>query len=196
LVARAHRVLETVRETSYQHVTDIDEGAGAYHCDCSGFVTWLLKKELPGHYAAIPYPKPFRHPRAVEFCRYFENAPVEAKAGELWQRVDRVAELRPGDIVAWRKDPLPETGTTGHVVLVDSGARQVGPDVYEVAVIDSTTSPHKDDTRQGEASGVGRGTMYFKVDGEGRAVARSTRAAEGPFVAYAIGMGRAVVREQ
>jgi hypothetical protein len=192
LLARAYRILAGLKSTTYQHVTDIDEGTGEYYCDCSGFVSYLLRKEMRAQYAAVPFPAPFRHPRAVEFHDAFAAAPVEAVEGTRWVRVVRLADARAGDVAAWRKATIPEKGVTGHVVLFDSTPERVGADVYEVVVIDSTSRPHKDDTRTGDTTGVGRGTIYLKVDGEGRAVAFSTRAAAGPFTAYSIAIGRAV----
>jgi hypothetical protein len=192
LLARAYRMLDRLKATSYQHVTDIDEAAGEYHCDCSGLVSYLLRKEMPGHYEAVRFPKPFRHPRAVEFYEAFMAAPAERKEGHRWQRIDRLADAHPGDVVAWRKAQVKETGTTGHIVLLDSTPMRAGERLFEVVVIDSTSKPHKDDTRSGDVTGVGRGTIYLKTDDAGRAVAFATRSADGPFTPYAIAIGRPV----
>jgi hypothetical protein len=190
--ARAHRVLATLRTTTYQHVTDIDEATGEYNCDCSGLVSWLLRKELPAHYKAVSFPAKYKHPRAVEFRDAFAAAPADPKPGDLWQRVDRLPDARPGDIWAWRKDPLPETGVTGHIVLFDSVPKQVADGVYEVVVIDSTSRPHHDDTRKPDQTGVGRGTMYFKTDADGRPVAYAGRSPDGPFSRQPMSIGRPV----
>jgi hypothetical protein len=185
-------MLANLKDTGYQHVTDIDERTGEYYCDCSGLVSYVLRKELRAHYNAIPYPERFKHPRAVEFCKAFEAAPDTPLPGQLWQRVVRMSDLRPGDVAAWRKDPLPAKGNTGHVVLVDSTAKKIAPGIWEVVVIDSTSLLHKDDTRPAGTNGVGRGTMYFKTDDDGRPVARATRSVDGPFIAGPIGIGRPV----
>jgi hypothetical protein len=185
-------MLANLKDTSYQHVTDIDETTGEFHCDCSGLVSYVLRKELRAHYDAIPYPKPLKHPRAVEFCKTFEAAPAIPLPGQLWQRVARVADFRPGDVAAWRIDPPPVKGNTGHVVLIDSTPKQVSTDTWEVVVIDSTSLIHKDDTRPEGTTGVGRGTMYFKTDDEGRPISRATRSADGRFIASPIGVGRPV----
>jgi hypothetical protein len=155
-------------------------------------VSYLLRKEMPAHYAAVPFPAPFRHPRAVEFHDAFAAAPVEPVAGQRWMRVVSLADARAGDVVAWRKATIPEKGVTGHIVLFDSTPVMVGPELYEVVVIDSTSRPHKDDTRNGDDTGVGRGTIYLKADGDGRPVAFATRSAGGPFTPYSIAIGRPV----
>jgi hypothetical protein len=190
LLARAYRMLAGLKSTTYQHVTDIDEQTGEYYCDCSGFVSYLLRKEMPAHYAAVPFPAPFRHPRAVEFHDAFAAAPPEATPGQKWMRIVRLADARPGDVVAWRKATIPDQGVTGHIALFDSTPKPIGPDVYDVVVIDSTSRPHKDDTRNGDETGVGRGTIFLKADAEGRPVAFATRSAEGPFTSYSIAIGR------
>jgi hypothetical protein len=190
LLARAYRMLDNLKSTSYQHVTDIDEPTGEYHCDCSGLVSYLLRKEMPAHYAAVPFPKPWRHPRAVEFYDAFTAAPARPKSGDRWQRIDRLADARPGDVAAWRKATIPETGTTGHVVLFDSTPKPAGENLFEVVVIDSTGRPHKDDTRPADVTGVGRGTIYLKTDPAGRPIAFATRSPDGPFTPYAIAVGR------
>ena len=194
LVARAHRMLDTLTESTYSHVTDIDESTGEYHCDCSGLVSWLLRKELPAHYAVVQFPAKFRHPRAIEFCRHFEAAPTEPKPGDLWQRIPTLAQARPGDVLAWRKDPLPEKGTTGHIVLIDGAARKVSDQIYEVVVIDSTSNAHKDDTRKPGQTGVGRGTIYLKVDAKGHPTEYASRSPDGPFREYPMGIGRPLAK--
>lgn len=196
VTARAYRILEGQKETLYQHTTEIDEAAGKYYCDCSGLIGWILRKELPEHYKAVPHPAKVKRPRAAEFHDAFAAAPAAAEPGKLWRRIGALADARPGDLIAWRKDPLPATGSTGHIVLLDSVPRQVRGDVWEATVIDSTTLPHKDDTRAKGQTGVGRGTMYFKVDEKGHPVARSPRSIDGPFTPYPHAIGRPVIEEK
>jgi hypothetical protein len=190
IVIRAHQILNTMKMTVYQHVTDIDPAAGQYNCDCSGLVSFLLKKELPQHYKAITYPSRLKHPRAIEFAKNFAAAPADPKPTDLWQHIQRVADARPGDLWAWHKDPLPETGSTGHIVLFDSTPRQVAPDVYEITVIDSTTKAHHDDTRKPDETGVGRGTMYLQTDAQGHPIGYASRSAQGPFLHTPMAIGR------
>jgi hypothetical protein len=187
---RAHRILDNLKQSTYQHPTDIDEPAGKFNCDCSGLVTWLLRKELPDHYKAVPFPKPRARPRAREFHDAFAAAPANPGAKQLWQRVDSLADARPGDLIAWRKDPLPETGSTGHIVLVDSTPKPLSENLYELTIIDSTTAPHKDDTRKQGETGVGRGSIFFKTDKDGRPTAYATRSAAGAFLKFPMSIGR------
>jgi hypothetical protein len=193
VVARAHQILSTMKPTLYQHATDNDAAAGQYNCDCSGLVSYMLRKELPEHYKAIAYAARLRHPRAIEFSKSFAAAPAEPKSSDLWQHVERVTDARPGDLWAWHKDPLPATGSTGHIVLFDSTPRQVAAEVYEITVIDSTTKPHRDDTRKADETGVGRGTIYLQVDAQGHPIGYASRSAQGPFMHVPMAIGRPIM---
>jgi hypothetical protein len=190
VAARARHSLETMKASSYQHVSDIDEGAGEYFCDCSGFVGWVLRKETPEAYRAVKFPKTTKRPRAVDYYEAFLAAPADAKEAKGWVRVERVADAHVGDILAWRKVVIPEQGTTGHVVVLDSAPKAVAVDVYEIVVIDSTSRPHHEDTRKGDETGLGRGTVYVKVDEEGKASGFGSRGPDGPFSKVPVAIGR------
>ena len=72
-------------------------------------------------------------------------------------------------MIAWRHE-VPKPGNTGHVVIVDQKP-VVEPDgLVRMGVIDSTTLPSSDITKEKGKSGIGRRTMWFKVDSDGRAV--------------------------
>src|SRR5438552_16994720 len=42
----AMRILESIKSTEYRHKTEIDEKKGAYYCDCSGFVGYVLSRTV------------------------------------------------------------------------------------------------------------------------------------------------------
>jgi hypothetical protein len=192
IVARAHQILATVKTSTYQHPTDIDAAAGRYNCDCSGLIDYLLLQDLPSHYRSIPFPKTVKRPRAVEFYEVFNSAPTTPTPGKLWQHIETITDVRIGDLLAWRKDPLPEKGNTGHIVLFDSVPKPIGENLYEVTVIDSTSLPHHDDTRPKSTTGVGRGTIYIKTDSQGHPIGYASKSREGPFLKYPIAIARPV----
>jgi len=194
LITRARKVLETMKVTTYVHTTDIKEDAGEYHCDCSGLITYLLKKELPAHYKAVVFPVKFKHPRASDFTDWFASLPAQVEAGKLWHKVENLTDAKAGDLLAWRKDPVPPTGNTGHIVLIDGAPKRVAEGIYSVEVIDSTTAGHENDTRKKGETGVGRGTIYVKVDAAGRPVARAARSQEGPWTESPTAIGRTVIK--
>ena len=159
----ARHLLASVKSTSYSHHSAIDEDSGSFVTDCSGLVTWLLRQELPEHLAAVPIRHGRSHPVAVDFQEAF------AAGATGWQRITRVQDVRPGDVLAWRYlNPKPGK-STGHVMVIDSAATSDGENDFSVAVFDSTTAPHDDDTRS-DADGVGRGIIHLRVDADGAPV--------------------------
>ena len=158
------QLLASVKITSYAHRTVIDESTGSYVTDCSGMLTWLLKRELPEHLSAIPNKRGRTHPLAADFQEAF----VANVTG--WQRIMKVQDVHPGDVFAWRyQNPKPGK-STGHVVVIDSDAALVSENIFSVTIIDSTSAPHDDDTRT-DSDGIGRGTIQLRVDGDGAPVA-------------------------
>jgi hypothetical protein len=72
-------------------------------------------------------------------------------------------------------------------------AKKVADDVWSIVVIDSTTRPHLDDTRNDDKiGGIGRGTIFFKTDANSRPLAFASKSAEGPFKAFPIAIGRVI----
>lgn len=180
----ARRALAAVTTTRYAHRTVIDVRTGTFVTDCSGFLTWLLRTELPGHLAAIPLIRGRSHPLASDYQQAF------AAGAAGWQRIDRVPDIRPGDVLAWRHLRPKPGGSTGHVMIVDSPATPVGDDGFAVDVIDATSAPHDADTRVG-TDGLGRGTIQVRVDAAGAAIAvRGNR--RSPYRTHAITVARPV----
>ena len=98
-------------------------------------------------------------------------------------RIDKLADVLPGDIIAMKSPPR-DPGGTGHVMLVDARPAQRETDTapliegtrqWEVEVIDSSKSPHgRSDTRHnedgGKRTGLGRGTFRLYADSSGTLV--------------------------
>ena len=184
----AERILKSIKVTEYKHATNIDEDKGVYYCDCSGFVGYVLKQTVAKDDPQGPLSNGTKRPTAMEFEKTFAAAPVKAEDGASWQKVERLADARPGDVIAWRHE-VPKPGNTGHVVIVGERPTVDDDGLVRVVVIDSTTKPQVDDTRAARTSGIGRGTMWFKVDAEGRATAylRGSKRAEPKSEAISIG---------
>jgi hypothetical protein len=186
----AIRILNGLKKTEYKHKTDIDEEKGVYLCDCSGFVGYVLNQTVAKDDPKGPLGDGKNRPLAMHYSKAFEEAPSKAEGGS-WQRIERVKDARPGDVIAWRH-AVPKPGNTGHVVIVAERPVKEEKGLMRVVVIDSTTKPQVDDTRAAGTSGIGRGTMWIQVDDVGRPVAhvRGSRDAE-PKV-EPISIGRAV----
>jgi hypothetical protein len=180
-----------MKRTEYQHRTEIDEEKRVYLCDCSGFVGYVLNRTVGKDDGKGPIGDGRNRPLAMDYERFFAAAPTKPNGTDRWQRVERLADARPGDVIAWRHEK-PRPGNTGHVVIVAQRPVLEPDGLVRVVFIDSTTRPQADDTRPPGTSGIGRGAMWFKIDDKGRAVAhiRGSRTAEAK--AEAISIGRAL----
>jgi hypothetical protein len=169
LLNEGQRQLAALRDTSYQVRTEVDEAAGSFHYDCTGFLTYSLRRAAPRALAVVPVPQGRKHPRAETFWTVFEG--LSGAPGEPWERIPTVQELAPGDVVAWLKDPESDTRASGHVVLVLAAPRPnpKRPGEWLVRVLDSCENPHADDTRvKGGDGGLGAGTLGLLTDEAGQ----------------------------
>ncbi len=165
----ATRILNSIQFTKYEHRTDIDEKKGVYKCDCSGLVGYVLNRSV-GKDGSGALGDGRDRPLAMHYEKFFAAAPTKPDGKSRWQRIERLADARPGDVIAWRHE-VPKPGNTGHVIIVDQRPTLEKDGLVRLVYIDSTTLQQEDDSRPDGVTGVGRGTMWFEVDDEGRAVA-------------------------
>jgi hypothetical protein len=165
----ANRILSSVKSTKYEHTTDIDEKKGQYYCDCSGFVGYVLNRTVANDDRKGPLHNGDRRPVAAEYERGFEKAPtsVSRRSKDLWVQIVKLEDARPGDVIAWRL-AVPKPNDTGHVVIVDERPVVEGDGIVKVVAIDSTVLPSADITAEKGKTGIGRRTMWFTVDKDGR----------------------------
>lgn len=181
LVAEGVRELRAMKSTRYRHKTNVDEAAGLFEFDCSGFVAYALAVTHPSALAAIPLPamsdgakKSKRRPKAEQFATFFAGLAENATDG-AWTRVARASQLQAGDVIAWLRPSEVDNGNTGHVVIALDAPKKIaatkpvraigGSAEWLVRVVDSTESPHADDARVAdEVTGLGTGTIGIVVD--------------------------------
>lgn len=170
LANEAARELAVMKVTAYEHTTTIDEAAGTFKYDCSGFLGYALSRVLPTHLAAVKSFGAVTRPLAKHYQLFFASiAPKTVKSS--WSRVTRAIDLKPGDVVAWLKPADLVSNNTGHVMIV-RGLPTVNPkraDEVIVPVTDSTASFHgPSDTRAPVAGdGLGNGPIGIVVDAAG-----------------------------
>ena len=191
VLSEAERILAAAQGTAYTHRTRMDEAAGLYETDCSGLVGYILKRVVPEHWAVLVAEAGRRRPRAVEFYEFFKARAAAGAEGRGWRGIERLADARPGDIIAWRRTEVAPGGDTGHVVILASVPAAEAGGVFRVVVIDSTGLRHDADSRPAGTSGVGRGTMWLRVDEGGRPVG-FRRNARVDFRAVPVAIGRPV----
>ncbi len=165
LLAEAHRELAAMVESHYAHHTHVVEAAGAYDFDCSGFVGYALARAAPA--ALQPLVAATRpRPLAKHFAAFF------AAPQAPWTRVERAAELVPGDVIAWLEPPAKHSRNTGHVMIVAHAPVADQPGELVVDVIDSSHSGHgtADARIRDHRNGLGTGALILLVDASGRAI--------------------------
>lgn len=138
---------ENARATDYTSIPRVDEAAGRYDFDCSGFADWVLRRSTPAAANWVGAGLPHR-PLARDFHSRISRID-EALPRHGWRRVRRVSDIRPGDVVAWVKPREVQSANTGHVVfaLLPPEPIERGSNTYWVRVADATRLWHSADTR-------------------------------------------------
>jgi len=186
LLTEAERILGNVKSARYQHVTYVDEADGIYNFDCSGFVDYSLQQVLPESLSVVRFsPNSFDRQRAKDYYHHFANLGSGENPGG-WYRVEKPAELSPGDVIAWLRSPWSDSDGTGHVMIVKSYPTIVKNHTNElgIAIIDSTRSPHADDSRTKGTTGVGTGTISIVTNTDGNAIGFRWRDGKSTFVRF------------
>ncbi|MCA9682404.1 MAG: hypothetical protein KC457_09430 [Myxococcales bacterium] len=169
LLALAKEIEAEATDVTYSHSTSVSRRRGRYHFDCSGMMNWMLERVAPKALETINRERPV----ASSYVRVIESAPTD-RHRKGWQRVEFLADVRPGDIFAWRRPAnWPKGGNTGHVGIVAAEPEPVPhiANAYVIRVYDSTQYAHQDDAREAdEATGFGTGTILFMGDDQGRPI--------------------------
>ena len=191
MASQAEFIVNNLVQTDYQHVSKIDVDRGLYDCDCNGFVSFVMERAAPDHYAMIPHEPDQLRPRAFEYYVFLSAQTPESTGG--WHRIDFLRDARRGDIIAWRFPTVQKGHDTGHVLIVAEPPTVDDSGIFTVALYDSAAQPHFDDTRGSgsgqSATGIGSGSIKFKVDATGRPTAFQFAPSDG-FTQLPIAIGR------
>ena len=169
VAAEIERIRGNVRSTRYVHATRVDERAGRYDFDCSAMASLVLSHAAPRAHAAVLRRNGRGRPVARDFHDVIASAPVD-RPRDGWLRLTRMQDLRPGDVIAWRRPPTVASRNTGHVAFVHEAPRRLDRDGrrWSVRIADATSIPHGDDTRPRQhQSGFGYGTLTLFVETPG-----------------------------
>lgn len=160
-----------------------EKGATDYivHTDCTGFVESMLRRTKSGVLEQMQSMK-FKTRHSI-----YDYHPSIDK-GEAFDRITKVTDLKPGDVVAWLYVNTKGHTAAGHILFVDEAPVKVKSRLpyawnstqYEVRIIDtSQEAKSRDDTRfvsdaglreENEAHGKENGTIAspnFKGVGRG-----------------------------
>jgi hypothetical protein len=155
------RIATHLNDTEYRHQTSVNERLGRYYFDCSGMVDWVLRRAAP---RAAAWVGAAGRPVARDYLRRIARVSPSRVVGG-WQRVARVADVEPGDVVAWLKPAIIDSPNTGHVAFAAGKPQAVAgePGLFLLRVADSTSLLHDQDTREGR-TGFGFGTILLVAD--------------------------------
>lgn len=179
-----------MKQTRYQHNDQEDPVAETYFYDCVGMVTYTLSLGAPAAYAEIMEGLKIRKgyvPSPALYVQWFSGLTTQKPPVAAWQPVATVAAIEPGDVLAWPiegNNPVNAGGATGHSVIAAGPPLLLSDGSYALLVYDSTATTHGPfDSRHtdprnlpldiqgspqfGHPSGLGNGTIQFKVDADG-----------------------------
>jgi hypothetical protein len=189
LTAEARQMIATYPNTRYSHKTHIDKAQGVCEVDCSGFIVSILRHKAPKLLAAINTTR--KRPLADDFYAAF--VPRSGAPAGGWQPIARLADAQPGDLLAWVKADRVPGDNTGHVMLIAERPIPESAGRFRVRIFDSTLHGHAQDVRTNTGrSGIGQGTLWFDVDGQGRPVAYRWKSPVGQPHTAPIAIGRPV----
>jgi hypothetical protein len=168
-----------MRSTRYQHTTEVNAERGEYFYDCSGLIEYALARSVPEALRALPTTSKAR-PLAVNIVWHLLRAPTYPD--DPWRAVHSASELQPGDLIAWVTPRGSRSTNTGHVMVVTAAPTRSAQrcDEWLVAIVDSTSTPHAEDSRSEGSTGLGSGTVGLVVDAAGRPTAYRWRGGESP----------------
>lgn len=159
---------------------DAPDSGYAMRADCSGFLLAIFARAGYPTRSQMVYLNANgkrRRPAAEDFVHS-----IEQEIGFI--RIHKVEEMQPGDLLAHamiNKEDQRQTGTTGHVFLINSVPKPITPwkpfvegtRQYEVEIIDTSlehVGPHDTRYRNGLASGLGKGMIRLYADVNGALV--------------------------
>lgn len=163
LLKEAERELALMKSSVYQHRTDVDESVGRFNFDCSGLLDYALQKIAPQAYAEVPV-SISKRPLAQDFYELFSHSPPKSSH---WVQVSNMSRVRAGDVVVWLRASNSDSHNTGHIMIVRAKPTvSHQSDERLISVIDSTSSPHAQDSRSKTQTGLGTGVIGVIVNSQ------------------------------
>jgi hypothetical protein len=194
LLVEVDRELKAMKSSRYSHHTQVDEASGSFEYDCSGFLAYALSRAVPDALAAVQATTP-RRPRSSDYVAFLNGIPADGSVKGRWQRIARVQDLVPGDVIVWLKPADSHSTNTGHTLIVHGPVRAdpAAPGSFLVPIADSTEHAHAaGDARSAEhRSGLGEGEIVLVTGSDGAPVGyRWSRRKSSREKATTIALGR------
>jgi hypothetical protein len=110
--------------------------------------SWVLRRAAKRAHAAVVHQSNGSRPLARDFYWSIKRTAI-GRDSYGWQRVARVSEAAPGDVIAWLKPEIVRSPNTGHVAFVIEAPRPV---------------PDNDSRTESGRTGYGTGTILVLAD--------------------------------
>ena len=168
VVALLGKIDASLTDSRYSPITYVNPKLGVYEFDCSGMVSWVLQRAAPGAWQSVRAYSPTGRLVARDFVRAIA-AVSDGRPTWSWQRVIRIEDAEPGDVIAWLKPQGWQSAVTGHVgfVLARPVASRRAPGAFLVRFADASRYQHQDDSRAASGrDGFGSGTVLFVTDSQ------------------------------
>lgn len=161
LVDFIHETVNSLNYSAYKlGGSHFDPSEGVYILDCSNYVDQLLRTVTPEAYLSLVHSTGTETPTTQHYYNFFRKLPAD-KPKRHWNKVTKVKELQPGDILVFRYKKSSHRG--GHVMVVMNKPKRDARG-FLVQVADSAPSGHSQDTRPPHTSGIGIGTLWLKAN--------------------------------
>ena len=119
-----HLLLEELTSFKEGHAFDrtpfLERSKGILNCDCAGLITLLLK-ELQLFPASLP-----SLPKASDYFDLIET--LGAK--------ENIKELKRHDLLCWKKEKLPQSGDTGHILIINRKPKKITEEKYSLEILE------------------------------------------------------------
>ena len=170
LVEFVDRTVSNINYSSYRLGGGrFDTSHGIYVLDCSRFVDSVLSRTYPAAYSSLVDATGSDQPASQHYYDFFSELPAHP-SDIHWNRIEKIGQLRPGDILVFRYKK-PRGRTQGHVMVIMDKPQAAPDDAWLVRVADSAPVGHSADTRQHNESGIGIGTLLLKPNATGKPAA-------------------------
>ncbi len=163
---------------------------GVFLVDCSSYVSHLLKRVEPNAYQQLVEFAGTETPNSLDFYNFFKKLSLNNDS-DYWQPINKVKNLKPGDIIVFRYKHL-RRRIAGHVMVVMKKPKAMPnkPHSYVVRVSDSSPFRHTNDTRH--HSGIGAGSMVLYTNSDGKPLSYSWKLNMGRENTMLIDLGRPI----
>ncbi|HEU4405446.1 MAG TPA: hypothetical protein VFS43_09170 [Polyangiaceae bacterium] len=154
----------SLRSSRYSHATRVNVAQGLYDFDCSGLAAWVLARAAPRAHRAVLARAGGERPLARDYYHAMAAARAPSRG---WAPVARVADARPGDVIAWLKPAIVRSANTGHVAFVVGAPEPLEgvPGGFLLRIADASSYQHENDSRAGTGrTGFGFGTILVVAD--------------------------------